>query len=166
MKRILLLSDTHSYMDDIILKHAALCDEVWHAGDVGDISVLEKLQEVKTTIAVFGNIDDSTVRKLIPEHQIFTSEGVQVWMTHIGGKPGNYATPVRAQLKTNPPALFICGHSHICSVQFDKTHNMLYMNPGAAGKHGFHHMRTMLRFQVDRGKISGLEVIELGKRTG
>ncbi|MBL0317420.1 MAG: metallophosphoesterase family protein [Flavobacteriales bacterium] len=164
MKRILLLSDTHSHLDDVILKYAADCDEIWHAGDIGDSSVLTSLQNIKTTIAVFGNIDDHIVRKLAPENQRFTCEGMDVWMTHIGGRPGNYATPVRAQLKSNPPQIFVCGHSHICSVQFDKSFNMLYMNPGAAGKHGFHHMRTMLRFKVDCGKISDLEVIELGKR--
>jgi len=104
------------------------------------------------------------VRKRTHEHLRFNCEGLDVWMTHIGGRPGNYATPVRAEIKANAPGLFICGHSHICMVKYDEAHRMLYMNSGAAGKHGFHHMRTILRFEVDDGKVQKAEVIELGKR--
>lgn len=151
-------------MDDSILNHVNVCDEVWHAGDIGDSSVLTAIQQIKPTVAVYGNIDDASVRKLAPENQRFECEGMDVWITHIGGRPGNYATPIRSTLKSQPPQIFVCGHSHICSVKFDPEFNMLYLNPGAAGRHGFHQMRTMLRFVINQGKVSNMEVIELGKR--
>ena len=164
MKRIGLLSDTHGWLDEAVFRHFADCDEVWHAGDIGDEAVIEALISFKPTRIVFGNIDSTQIRKRTHENLRFTCEGLDVWITHIGGRPGNYATPVRAELKANPPGLFICGHSHICMVQFDKTHNMIYMNPGAAGRHGFHQVRTMLRLEIDAGKVQKAEVIELGKR--
>jgi putative phosphoesterase len=164
MKRIGLLSDTHGWLDEAVFRHFANCDEVWHAGDIGDESVIEALEIFKPTRIVFGNIDSTPIRKRTHEHLRFTCEDLDVWITHIGGRPGNYATPVRAELKANAPSLFICGHSHICMVQFDKTHNMIYMNPGAAGRHGFHQVRTILRFEIDAGKVQKAEVIELGKR--
>ncbi|MFM7234671.1 MAG: metallophosphoesterase family protein [Flavobacteriales bacterium] len=164
MKRIGLLSDTHGYLDEAVFRYLEKCDEIWHAGDIGEASVLEALEAFKPTRIVFGNIDGTELRKRTSEYLRFVCEGMDVWMTHIGGRPGNYATPVRAELKANPPGLFICGHSHICIVKFDEQMGVVYMNPGAAGKHGFHHVRTLLRFEIDNGKIQNLEVVELGKR--
>ncbi len=164
MKKIGLISDTHGWLDDAVFRHFEACDEVWHAGDIGSPEVLTQLENFKTTRAVFGNIDDSAIRKRTVENLRWNCEGVDVWITHIGGKPGNYATPIKSELILNPPKLFICGHSHLCLVQMDKAIHCLYMNPGAAGRHGFHHVRTILRFELDDGKIQNLEVIELGKR--
>lgn len=164
MKKILLLSDTHSHIDDVILKYVAWADEVWHAGDIGDLSVTEAIEKQKTLRAVYGNIDGSDARIAFPLHNRFSCEGVQVWMTHIGGYPGKYNPSIREELKLNPPKLFICGHSHILKVQYDKTLDLLHMNPGACGKSGFHQVRTMLRFVIEGDKIKDLEVIELGKK--
>ncbi|MCL9808681.1 metallophosphoesterase family protein [Flavobacterium luminosum] len=164
MKKILLLSDTHSHIDDVILKYVAWADEVWHAGDIGDLSVTEAIEKQKTLRAVYGNIDGSDARIMFPLHNRFSCEGVQVWMTHIGGYPGKYNPNIREELKLNPPKLFICGHSHILKVQYDKTLDLLHMNPGACGKSGFHQVRTMLRFVIEGDKIKDLEVIELGKK--
>ena len=164
MKKILLLSDTHSYIDDTILKYAAQADEVWHAGDIGDLSVTDAIKKIKPLRCVYGNIDSSEARLEFPLHNRFLCEGVSVWITHIGGYPGKYNPAVREEMVLNPPKLFICGHSHILKVMFDKKHNLLYMNPGAAGKSGFHQIRTMLRFVVDGDKIKDLEIIEIEKR--
>lgn len=164
MKKILLLSDTHSHIDAIILKYVNLADEVWHAGDIGDLMVTDTLKKLKPLRAVFGNIDNHEARKEFPLNNRFFCEGVDVWITHIGGYPGKYNVAIREEIKKNPPKLFICGHSHILKVQFDKQLNLLHMNPGAAGKHGFHQVRTMLRFEIDGDKIQQLEVIELGIR--
>lgn len=164
MKKILLLSDTHSHMDATILKYVDQADEVWHAGDIGDLSVTDAIKERKPLRAVYGNIDDSKARLEFPLNNRFFCEGVDVWITHIGGYPGKYNPSIRTEIKVNPPKLFICGHSHILKVQFDKELNLLHMNPGAAGTHGFHQMRTMLRFEIDGDKIQKLEVIEIGKR--
>ena len=164
MKKILLLSDTHSYIDDRILEYAQQADEIWHAGDIGDISVTDKLAEIKPLRAVYGNIDDNKARAEFPLNNRFTLEGVNVWITHIGGYPDKYNQDIRAEINKNPPKLFICGHSHILKVQFDKKLNLLHMNPGACGKYGFHQVRTMLRFEIDGDKIQSLEVIEIGKK--
>ncbi len=164
MKRILLLSDTHSYIDDAILAHVKQADEVWHAGDIGDLEVTDKIKALKPLKAVYGNIDNSEIRLEFPEHNRFTCEGVDVWITHIGGYPKAYNVRVREDIKKNPPKLFISGHSHILKVMTDKTLNLLHMNPGAVGKHGFHKVRTMLRFTIDNKKIDNLEVIEFDKR--
>jgi uncharacterized protein len=160
LKKILLLSDTHSYIDDKMLKHVEWADEVWHAGDIGDLSVTDAIKKVKHLRAVFGNIDDAKARMEFPLHNRFMCENVAVWITHIGGFPGKYNPAIREEMKANPPKLFICGHSHILKVQFDKTHDLLHMNPGAAGKHGFHKVRTMLRFVIDNETIKNLEIIE------
>lgn len=160
MKKILLLSDTHGYIDDDILKYVNSVDEVWHAGDIGAISVTDTLKALKPLKAVYGNIDGKTVRSEFPEHQRFFCEKVDVWITHIGGYPNRYDRRVRELIYDNPPKLFICGHSHILKVMNDKKLNLLHMNPGAIGRHGFHKVRTMLRFQVDGEKIQNLEVIE------
>ena len=164
MKKILLLSDTHSYIDDQILKFVKQADEVWHVGDVGDIEVLDILKKLKPVRAVYGNIDNHIVRSEYPLDLKFTIENVSVWMTHIGGYPNRYDLRIREEIKVNPPKLFISGHSHILKVMFDKKLNLLHMNPGAAGKHGFHKVRTMLRFEIHNDKISNLEIIELAKR--
>lgn len=164
MKKILLLSDTHSFIDDQILKYVRQADEVWHAGDIGDLAVTDTIKEIKPLRAVFGNIDNHEARLEFPLHNRFICEEVDVWITHIGGYPGKYSPAIREQIKLNPPKLFICGHSHILKVQFDKNLNLLHMNPGAAGKHGFHPVRTMLRFEIVGEKIQNLEVIELGLR--
>tara|TARA_Y100000588_G_scaffold381132_1_gene466242 strand:+ start:1088 stop:1579 length:492 start_codon:yes stop_codon:yes gene_type:complete len=161
MKKILLLSDTHSYIDNQILKHAKAADEVWHAGDIGDLAVTDALKKVAPLHAVFGNIDDHEIRKEFPLNNRFICEGVDVLITHIGGYPGRYSPAIREELRANPPKLFICGHSHILKVMPDKKLKLLHMNPGAIGKHGFHKARTMLRFTVDQGKIDNLEVIEM-----
>ena len=164
MIKILLLSDTHSHIDDVILKYVKLADEVWHAGDIGSLIVTDKIKTLKPLRAVFGNIDDAEARKEFPLNNRFMCEDVDVWITHIGGYPDKYNVNVRDEIRQNPPKLFICGHSHILKVQFDKKLNLLHMNPGAAGKHGFHQMRTMLRFEIDKDKIQNLEVIEIGKK--
>lgn len=164
MKKILLLSDTHGHLDDKILKYAALADEIWHAGDIGVLSVTDQLKKIKPLRAVYGNIDDDKARMEFPLHNRFTCEGVDVLITHIGGYPGKYSPAIRSELVQNPPKLFICGHSHILKVIFDKKLNLLHMNPGAAGVSGFHQVRTMLRFELDKGEIKNLEIIELGKR--
>jgi len=164
MKKILLLSDTHSYIDDAILKYVDQADEVWHAGDIGDLKVTDTLKKRKPLRAVFGNIDDDKARLEFPLHNRFFCEGVDVWITHIGGYPGKYNPNIRKELIENPPKLFICGHSHILKVIFDKKLNLLHMNPGAAGKSGFHVIRTMLRFVIDGDKIKDLEIIEIEKR--
>ncbi|CAM4291593.1 metallophosphoesterase family protein [Gillisia limnaea] len=161
MKKILLLSDTHSHIDDRILHYIAEADEVWHAGDIGNPEVTDKIKELKPLRAVFGNIDDHEIRKEFPLNQRFLCEGVDVWITHIGGYPGKYSPAIREEIQKNPPKLFICGHSHILKVMPDKKLDLLHMNPGAAGKYGFHKKRTMLRFNIDEGNIMDLVVIEL-----
>ena len=164
MKRIGLLSDTHGYLDPGILKHFENCDEVWHAGDFGDETVSVTLSKFKTFRGVYGNIDGTTIRQIHPLNQIFECEGVKVFITHIGGYPGNYYPEANKKIIDLNPDLFICGHSHILKVMPDKKNNLLHMNPGAAGKHGFHKIRTILRFQIHESKISNLEAIELGLR--
>ncbi|HAF77433.1 MAG TPA: YfcE family phosphodiesterase [Maribacter sp.] len=164
MTKILLLSDTHSYMDNAILKHARWADEVWHAGDIGNLKVTDALAKLKPLRGVHGNIDDHIIQKEFPENNRFFCEGVDVLITHIGGYPPKYNSRTRDIIKENPPKLFICGHSHILKVMMDKKLGVLHMNPGACGKHGFHQVRTMLRFVIDGDNIKDLEVIELGKR--
>ncbi len=149
MKRILLLSDTHSHLDDVILKYVDQADEVWHAGDIGNLEVTDTLKNHKPLRAVYGNIDNDKARMEFPLHNRFFCEGVDVWITHIGGYPEKYNQEIRAEITKNPPKLFICGHSHILKVIYDKKLQLLHMNPGAAGKSGFHQVRTMLRFVID-----------------
>jgi hypothetical protein len=164
MKKILLLSDTHSYIDAAILKYVKQADEVWHAGDIGDLNVTDSIKKLKTLRAVYGNIDDDKARAEFPEHNRFMCENIDVWMTHIGGYPPNYNGRVRDELRLNPPRIFICGHSHILKVMPDKKLNLIHMNPGAAGTHGFHNVRTMLRFTIDDKIINNLEVIEFPRK--
>lgn len=164
MKKIVLLSDTHSHIDDTILKYVKLADEVWHAGDIGDLKVTDTIKKLKPLRAVFGNIDNHEARLEFPLNNRFLCEGVDVLMTHIGGYPGKYSPAIREEITKNPPKLFISGHSHILKVMFDKKLNCLHMNPGAAGISGFHQKRTMLRFKIDGDKIQSLEVIEIGDK--
>lgn len=164
MTKILLLSDTHGHMDERILTYAREADQIWHAGDIGDLSVTDALKDLKPVRAVYGNIDGAQVRLEFPLDNRFDCEGVDVWITHIGGYPGRYQQRVREVMRENPPKLFICGHSHILKVQYDKKFDLLHMNPGACGKTGFHQVRTMLRFVIDGKEIKELEVVELGKR--
>lgn len=163
MKKILLLSDTHSYIDDRIIEYAKQADEIWHAGDIGDISVADQLATIKPLRAVYGNIDDQKARAEFPLNNRFTVENVDVWITHIGGYPGKYNPAIRDEIYSHPPKLFICGHSHILKVMPDKQLGLIHMNPGAVGKHGFQKVRTMLRFELNSGKIENLEVIEFKK---
>lgn len=160
MKKILLLSDTHGYIGEDIIKYVKQADEVWHAGDIGDALVTDTIKQLKPLKAVYGNIDNSKIRAEFPLHNRFTCEDVDVWITHIGGYPGRYNPKIKAQLEQNPPDIFICGHSHILKVIPDKKLDLLHMNPGAVGKHGFHKVRTMLRFEISGKKIQHLEVIE------
>ncbi len=164
MKKILLLSDTHSYIDNQILKFVKQADEVWHAGDIGDLNVTDTIQKLKPLRAVYGNIDNSDARMEFPLDNRFTIENVDVWITHIGGYPNKYNPRIRETIVNNPPKIFISGHSHILKVQFDKKLNLLHLNPGAAGKSGFHNVRTMLRFTIEGSDIKNLEIIELGQR--
>jgi putative phosphoesterase len=164
MTKILLLSDTHSYIDNDILKYVKQADEVWHAGDIGDLEVTDKIKALKPLRGVYGNIDDAKARLEFPENNRFMCEDVDVWITHIGGYPPKYNMKTRDLIKQNPPRIFISGHSHILKVMPDKRHNLIHMNPGAVGKHGFHKVRTMLRFTIDGAKIENLEVIEFPKR--
>lgn len=161
MTRIGLISDTHSYLDDAVFKHFENCDEIWHAGDFGTIELADKLAAFKPLRGVYGNIDDKDVRIVYPEHLRFKCEDVDVWMTHIGGYPGRYSQNIKAEIYSDPPKLFITGHSHILKVMFDKKINCLHMNPGAAGKQGWHKVRTLLRFNIGGEKIQNLQIIEL-----
>lgn len=164
MKKILLLSDTHSFINSQILKFVKQADEVWHVGDIGNLNVTDSIKTLKPLRAVYGNIDDKNARAEFALDAKFTVEGVSVWMTHIGGYPYRYNLRIREEIQKNPPKLFISGHSHILKVQFDKKLNLLHLNPGAAGNHGFHKIRTMLRFELNEGEIKNLEIIELAKR--
>lgn len=163
MTRIGLLSDTHGCWDERYLKHFEQCDEIWHAGDIGSLEVMEKLEAFRPVRAVCGNIDGGDIRRSYPEVARFTIENTDVLMKHIGGYPGNYDSSIRAQLFVRPPQLFISGHSHILKVKYDKTLNLLHINPGAAGKHGWHKTRTLVRFSIDKGEFKDLEVIELAE---
>jgi len=163
VKRIGLLSDTHGYLDKKIFEYFSSCDEIWHAGDFGP-DVAEHLEKFKPLRGVYGNIDGREIRGQFPLHNRFTIEELDVWMTHIGGYPGHYDVKIREEIHRNPPGLFICGHSHILKIMPDKKLNLLHINPGAAGKSGFHIMRTIVRFEIENGKVSNAEVIELGKR--
>tara|TARA_B100001559_G_C16349358_1_gene551910 strand:- start:342 stop:833 length:492 start_codon:yes stop_codon:yes gene_type:complete len=160
MKKILLISDTHGYIDEKIIKYANKVDEIWHAGDIGDISVTDKLKQIKPLKGVYGNIDDQKIRAEFPLHNRFICEKVSVWITHIGGYPKRYNPKILEELKSNPPDLFICGHSHILKVINDKELDLLHMNPGAIGKYGLHRVRTMIQFEINGKKIENLSVIE------
>lgn len=163
MTRIGLISDTHGYLDEAVFKHFEACDEIWHVGDFG-VGVADRLAAFRPLRGVWGNIDDKDIRMEFPEHNRFMCEDVDVWMTHIGGYPGRYSLQVKPEIYTKPPRLFITGHSHILKVMFDQKNGALHINPGAAGKSGWHKVRTLIRFNISANKIDDLEVIELGNR--
>lgn len=162
MTRIGLLSDTHGYWDDRYLKYFEPCDEIWHAGDIGSQDIIDRLKAFRPFRAVYGNIDGQDIRLQYPETNRFTLDGADVLMKHIGGYPGKYDRSVRPVLLAHPPRLFISGHSHILKVKYDPALQLLHINPGAAGKYGFHTQRTLVRFSIHEGQFSDLEVIELG----
>ncbi|RSK31720.1 metallophosphoesterase family protein [Hymenobacter metallilatus] len=164
MKKIGLLSDTHSYLDDRILHHLQGCDEIWHAGDFGTAEVIARLETVAPLRGVYGNIDGRDVRLTQPLVQDFELEGLRVLITHIGGYPGHYSPAGRALVLERQPGLFISGHSHILKVMPDARLGLLHLNPGAAGRHGFHKVRTMLRFDVAGGRVQNLQAVELGPK--
>lgn len=164
MKRIGLLSDTHGFFDPLLRQFFMECDEIWHAGDIGNLETADEIASFRPLVAVYGNVDDARVRTVYPLHQRFNCEDVLVWLTHIGGYPGNYERSLMRELQLSPPALFISGHSHILKVIHDPKFNLLHINPGAAGKQGFHHVRTAVRFSISGPRIHDLEVWENDRR--
>ena len=164
MKNILLISDTHGYLDPKLHAHIQAADEVWHAGDLGTEELANSIAAIKPFRAVYGNIDGAGIRITYPENLVFNCEGLKVLMTHIGGYPGKYPARVKDLIVQHQPGLFICGHSHILKVVPDKQFNLIHINPGACGVQGFHQVKTAIRFQIDKAKIFNAEVIELGKR--
>lgn len=163
--KIGLLSDTHGWLEERVFHHFAHCDEIWHAGDIGTSELTDKLAAFKPLRAVYGNIDGAALRRTYPENLHFEIAGLKVFMTHIGGYPGKYPTRILEQIMAEKPGLFICGHSHILKVMPDKQYNLLHINPGAAGNHGFHRVKTLVRFEIENGKIGQLQAIELGPRS-
>lgn len=164
MTRIGLLSDTHNYLDDAVFKHFENCDEIWHAGDFGNAGIADALRNFKPLRGVYGNIDGYDIRSEYPESLRWKCEGVDVWMIHIGGYPNRYAPAVKSLIYQHPPKLFISGHSHILKIMYDEKIGCLHINPGAAGKQGWHKVRTLVRFEIDGENIQNCNVIELGKR--
>lgn len=164
MTKILLLSDSHSYIEDRILEYADQADEIWHAGDFGSMDVIEQLEKIKPLKGVYGNIDNAKIRSEFSEVSRFMCENVEVLMIHIGGYPGKYTPLAKQEIAEKAPKLFISGHSHILKAMFDEKNNLLHLNPGACGKQGWHKMRTMMRFVIDDTEIKDLEVIELGPK--
>ncbi|MDO9339410.1 MAG: metallophosphoesterase family protein [Bacteroidales bacterium] len=163
--KIGLISDTHGWIHPGLFDHFAACDEIWHAGDIGNIETADSLAVFRPLKAVYGNMDDALVRTVYKEHLVFNAEEVRVWITHIGGTPGHYDHRVKPAIYENPPDIFICGHSHIAKVMYDKKAGFLYVNPGAAGYIGFHKYMTAIRFQIDGKNIHDMELIELGERS-
>lgn len=165
MTSIGIISDTHSFLDKQVFTYFSDCDEIWHAGDIGSTEIIENLQNFKPTRFVYGNIDSKEIQWKVPENQYFEIENLKIWMTHIGGIPPTYNPSLKKRLKENLPNIFVCGHSHILRVlKDDKLNNLVYINPGAAGREGFHKVRTLLKMVLDNGKIIKLDVIELGLR--
>jgi putative phosphoesterase len=164
MTRIGLLSDTHHYLDDKIFRYFESCDEIWHAGDFGTTEISDKLKAYKPLKGVYGNIDGNDIRSEFPEKLFFTCEGINVYMTHIGGYPGRYAPGIIKEIQSSEAGLFISGHSHILKIMYDEKLKCLHMNPGAAGNQGWHKIKTVIRFAVDGFDIKDCEVIELGQR--
>lgn len=164
MTRIGLLSDTHGFLEETVFTHFSNCDEIWHAGDFGTVELARELALFRPLKGVYGNIDDPSIRNSYPEQLVFSCEGVKVMIRHIGGSPPKYNPETRKELQIHQPRLFICGHSHILKVMYDDKLQCLYMNPGAAGKQGWHKVKTLIRFVIDGQEIKDCEVIELGKR--
>lgn len=165
MKIIGLLSDTHGHIDKEILDFFSDTDEIWHAGDIGNIEILEKLESYKPIRAVFGNCDDYQTRLSTKEHLRFKIENIDVWITHIGGYPDKYAPQVKHEIIKNPPTLFISGHSHILKVIYDKKLRLLHINPGAAGNKGIHKFITAIKFEIDNGQIKNLQIFEKNRKS-
>lgn len=161
MKKIAVISDTHGFLHPKIFEFISSADQIWHAGDIGNYKIIEKLNEIKPTKAVYGNIDDNDIRNVLPEYQHFAVGEVSVLIVHIGGYPNNYDKRALELIKTYKPKLFVCGHSHILKIVYDKENEMLVINPGAAGKSGFHTSITAVRFTIDKDEIKDLEVIDI-----
>ena len=161
MKKISLLSDTHSVLDERFIPHLKDSDEIWHAGDIGSLVIYDKLNEISKVKAVYGNIDNHQIRITLASEVFFKCEGVNIYMTHIGGYPGKYSKAVKEKIEKTKPDIFICGHSHILKVMNDKINNLLFINPGAAGNHGIHQVKTIVQFIINEKKISDLKIIEL-----
>ena len=162
--KIGLISDTHGWIHPALFRHLDACDEIWHAGDIGSIEIADRLAAFKPLKAVFGNIDNAAVRRAYKENLHFNAGELRIWMTHIGGNPDNYDRRVRTRIYEDPPDIFVCGHSHIALIRYDKKADLLYLNPGAAGYHGFHKFMTAIRFSIDGKEIHDMELIELGER--
>ena len=165
MKKVLVISDTHSYIDDRIIKYASEADYVIHAGDIGSFDVIRKLKSVSEVLFVYGNIDGNDIRSESNRFEFFKIDDLKILLTHISGKTPKYNKETLIKIKEYNPDLLIAGHSHILKIQYDKINKLVFLNPGAAGRHGFHLKRTMLRFTIDKKKIDNLEVIELGSRS-
>ncbi|MDR9388412.1 MAG: metallophosphoesterase family protein [Balneolaceae bacterium] len=160
------ISDTHGVLPAEVFDHFKEVDEIWHAGDFGTIDVVDQLQLIAPVVGVYGNVDGYDIRAEYPEHMRFTREGMDIWMTHIGGVPGRYSLPIKEKMESEPPNVFVCGHSHMLKVARDpKLNNMIYINPGAAGIQGFHQKRTLMRFECHDGQLTNMEVIDLGFTT-
>ncbi len=164
MKRIGILSDTHGFFDEKIVRYFDDVDEIWHAGDIGTIAVTDKLSALKPLVAVYGNIDGTDLRTSFPEYEILEREGCKILLIHIAGATGKYTPQTRKLIQQHKPDILVCGHSHIVKVVKDENFHLLYINPGAAGVHGFHKMKTILRFEIENGKPQNMQLIELGKR--
>ncbi len=163
MTRIGILSDTHCFLHPKTFDFFSQCDQLWHAGDIGNLETAKKLEDFKPLIAVYGNIDGQDLRIQYPEHQVFSVEQKKILMTHIGGTPSKYDARARKLIEMEKPDIFVCGHSHICRVQYDSKHQLMYINPGAAGKFGFHLKITLLRFIIDGNDLREMEIQELNK---
>ena len=161
MKSIAVLSDTHSVLDERFIRHLKNSDEIWHAGDIGSLEVYDKLKILSNVRAVYGNIDNHKIRITLTSELFFKCEGINVYMTHIGGKPGKYSKGIKEKIEKTKPNVFICGHSHILKIMNDKKNNLLYINPGAAGDHGIHQVKTIIKFNIDKKNIKDLKIIEL-----
>lgn len=165
MKKVLVISDTHSYIDDRIIKYASEADYVIHAGDIGSFDVISKLKSVSEVLFVYGNIDGNEIRSEGNKFEFFKIDDLKILLTHISGKTPKYNKETLIKIKEHNPGLLIAGHSHILKIQYDKINKLVFLNPGAAGRHGFHLKRTMLRFEIKLNKIENLEIIELGSRS-
>jgi len=161
MKNISLLSDTHSVLDERFIRHLKNSDEIWHAGDIGSLEIYDKLKKLSNLRAVYGNIDNHKIRITLASELFFKCEGINVYMTHIGGKPGKYSKGIKEKIEKTEPNVFVCGHSHILKIMNDKKNNLLYINPGAAGDHGIHQVKTIIKFNIDKKNIKDLKIIEL-----
>ena len=161
MKSIALLSDTHSVLDERFIRHLKNSDEIWHAGDIGSLEIYDKLKTLSNVRAVYGNIDNHKIRITLASELFFKCEGINVYMTHIGGKPGKYSKGIKEKIEKTEPNVFVCGHSHILKIMNDKKNNLLYINPGAAGDHGIHQVKTIIKFNIDKKNIKDLKIIEL-----